>query len=106
AAIATRANRPELARRYTAKADELKKLAESLLWDPEARFFKVRFENGPFSDAREAIGFIPWYFNLPDDHDGDDRFAAAWSQFNDPKGFKLPRGLTTAERRHPTFMSR
>ena len=34
------------------------------LWDPDADFFKVRFEEGGLSDAREAIGIIPWMFDL------------------------------------------
>jgi hypothetical protein len=51
-----------------------------------------------FSTAREAIGYVPWMFNLP-----DARHAAAWTQFTDPAGFHAPFGLTTAERRHPAF---
>ena len=103
AAVATRAARPDLAREFAGKAERLKSLTQSHLWDEEAQFFKVRLETGAFSDAREAIGFIPWYFNLPDD---DPRFAAAWRQLTDPQGFWLPWGLTTAERRHPNFMKR
>jgi hypothetical protein len=103
AAIAARAGRPELGREYEAKAAKLKSLTQSHLWDARAAFFKVRFEDDAFSDAREAIGFIPWYFNLPDD---EARFAAAWEQLTHPQGFWLPWGLTTAERRHPTFMAR
>jgi hypothetical protein len=102
-AIAARANRPDLSRDFAAKADELKKLTESLLWDERAKFFKVRFEDGTFSDAREAIGFIPWYFNLPSD---GEKFAAAWGELTDPQGFWQPWGLTTAERRHPLFMAK
>jgi hypothetical protein len=102
-AIAKRAGRADLEREYAEKAAKLKSLTQSLLWDEKASFFKVRFENETFSDAREAIGFIPWYFGLPDD---DARFATAWQQLTDPHGFWLPWGLTTAERRHPTFMSR
>ena len=43
---------------YTRKAERLKTLSQSLLWDERASFFKVRFEDGRLSDAREAIGFI------------------------------------------------
>jgi hypothetical protein len=103
AAVAARAGRPALEREYVAKAERLKSLTQSLLWDEEARFFKVRLEHGTLSDAREAIGFIPWYFNLPDD---EPQFAEAWRQLTDPQGFWRPWGLTTAERRHPTFMKR
>jgi len=90
-----------LAQKYEAKATELRKLTIDNLWDEKASFFKVKLEktNG-FSDAREAIGFIPWYFNLPDDKAN---VAKAWSQLIDTTGFKAPWGLTTAERRHPLF---
>ncbi|MEA5404865.1 glycosyl hydrolase family 65 protein [Arcicella sp. DC2W] len=90
-----------LAQKYEAKATELRKLAIDNLWDEKASFFKVKLEktNG-FSDAREAIGFIPWYFNLPDDKAN---IAKAWNQLIDTTGFKAPWGLTTAERRHPLF---
>lgn len=90
-----------LAQKYEAKAEQLRKLAIDNLWDEKASFFKVKLEktNG-FSDAREAIGFIPWYFNLPDDKAN---IAKAWNQLIDTTGFKAPWGLTTAERRHPLF---
>ena len=48
---------------------------------------------------REAIGYIPWYFNLP----SAGKYDEAWKQLNDEKGFSAPYGLTTAERRHPEF---
>jgi hypothetical protein len=103
AAIAARAGRADLSREYAAKAAALATLTTSKLWDDQAKFFKVRFDDGQFSDAREAIGFVPWYFNLPPD---DRRFAEAWSQLTDPHGFWRPRGLATAEERHPEFMAR
>lgn len=89
-----------LAKRYANKAASLKSIVEDYLWDDTAAFFKVRHENGKFSDAREAIGFIPWYFNLPSD---TKRFAAQWAQLADPSGFSAPWGITTAERRHLLF---
>ena len=70
------------------------------LWDNKASFFKVRHPDGKLDGAREAIGFIPWYFNLPDD---DKKYAKAWDQLTDTTGFSAPWGLTTAERRHPLF---
>ena len=96
--IATLAGRPELARRFHAKFATLRQKMIEQLWDRQAHFFKVRFEDNGLSDAREAIGFIPWMFNL-----ADPEHAAAWSQIKDPAGFYAPRGLTTAERRHPDF---
>jgi len=50
--------------------------------------------------VREAIGFIPWTFGLPDAGKGNE---AAWGQLTDPQGFRAPFGITTAERRHPAF---
>jgi hypothetical protein len=98
AAVATLAGKPDLAAEYTAKAAAIKKAVQEQLWDPQAKFFKVRWKNGPLSDAREAIGFIPWYFALP-----DRGYEEAWKQLIDPEGFWAPIGLTTAERRHPRF---
>jgi len=100
AAVARLAGRDEVARAYDQKAADLKRLVLGSLWDPAAQFFKVRDEKGGLSDAREEIGFIPWYFGLPDAGQ-----EAAWAQFADPAGFRAPFGLTTAERRHPLFRS-
>ena len=85
--------------RYNAKAAGLKKIVDGL-WDANASFYKVKFTNGTLSDAREAIGFIPWYFNLPAD---EPKYVGQWDQLIDTAGFNAPWGLTTAERRHPKF---
>jgi hypothetical protein len=98
--VASLANKPELAHKFEQKADELQRLIESTLWDADVKFFKVRLENGQLSDAREAIGFVPWCFGLP-----GTGFENAWSQLTDPQGFRAPFGITTAERRHPQFRS-
>lgn len=82
------------------KATQLKTMVHDSLWDNEALFFKVLLENRKFADAREAIGFIPWYFNLPKD---DKELAKAWDQILDASGFQARWGLTTAEKRHPLF---
>jgi hypothetical protein len=76
----------------------LKKLTQDSLWDAEASFFEAKHPNGKFADAREELGFIPWYFNLPDDKPA---YAKQWDQLTDTAGFKAPWGITTAERRHP-----
>jgi hypothetical protein len=80
----------------------LKQLVQEKLWDPDAKFFKVGFETGLLSDAREALGFIPWMFELPDSAKG---FEAAWLQLTDRQSFWAPFGITTAERRHSKFRS-
>ena len=81
-----------------------------LLWDGD--FYKVipceQHESFPADtrpivpdehNAREQIGFIPWYFRLP----GPEK-SAAFAHLTDEEGFAAPWGITTAERRHPRFM--
>lgn len=109
--IARLANKPKLAAEFAAKASELKQLTQQHLWDTNASFFKVLIAEDssvgsvPYvlSDAREAIGYIPWMFNLPDPQPAH---AAAFNQLTDPQGFSAPYGLTTAERRHSQFRNR
>jgi len=98
--IATVLSIDSLKRKYAAKADQLKRLVQDSLWDKDESFFKVRHPNGQLEDAREAIGYIPWYFNLPSDKK---EYAKAWDELVNDKGFAAPWGLTTAERRHPLF---
>jgi hypothetical protein len=113
AAIARLAGNPKVADAFEAKAAALKRLTQELLWDADAKFFKVRLPEASavetratFSSAREAIGFIPWMFGLPDVTAGGTTDAtAAWAQLTDPRGFRAPYGITTAERRHPQFRS-
>jgi len=101
AAIAVMAGRDTLVQRYTKLAARLKAAVQDKLWDDTASFFKVRMAKGDtLSSAREEIGFIPWYFELPDDKA---QYAAAWEQLTDIKGFNAPWGITTAEQRHPAF---
>ena len=98
ARIAELADRPEAAASFRAEAERLQSQLIDALWDRNAEFFKVRRPDGSLSDAREAIGFIPFTFNL-----ARPEHAVAWRQLNDPQGFKAPWGITTAEQRHPQF---
>ena len=89
---------------YEQKADTLRNLICKHLWNPDHQFFETR--RGDVGDTlaqvREAIGFLPWYFDmfyLPSEYD------VAWQQLLDEQGFSAPYGLTTAERRHPQFRS-
>lgn len=102
AAIARLTGREPAAREFDAKAQAYRRATLDSLWDPQAKFFKVRLEEGPLADVREQIGFIPWYFHLPEPGQG---YEAAWAELNDERGFRAPFGLTTAERRHPRFRS-
>jgi hypothetical protein len=115
--IAELDGRKELSDRYRAEARQLQKLVQENLWDPNAKFFKTRrhekvptnqYENdaaekcepGKLVTVREIFGFVPWYFNLPEDGHG---YEEAWRQLTDPDGFLAPFGPTVAERRHPNF---
>lgn len=87
---------------FEAKADTIQNLVETRLWNSKDLFFETLTEKDTSSNVREAIGFIPWYFNLPDENKG---FEKAWEQVKDEGGFSAPFGLTTAERRSPLFRS-
>ncbi len=97
--IAELAAKPELAARFRDKAARLKTTVQTRLWDPQARFFKTSPDGHALADVRELIGYVPWYFHLP-----DSSFAVAWKPLMDDSGFYAPFGPTTAERRHPRFM--
>ena len=101
AAIARLAGREDLAQEFSAKAAKVKTLVQDKVWDKEAKFFKTLPQDGTKPvDVREEVGFIPWYFNLPDPHSG---YEIAWKQLIDAEGFAAPFGPTTAERRSPRF---
>ena len=109
--IAAMAGNVELEMEFKEKAIELKNLIQSKLWDPNDKFFKVipvekkddkiylwSFKKFKNKNVREQIGFIPWYFNIPNSD-----YSIAWKQLLSPKGFYAPYGPTTAEQRHPEF---
>ena len=98
AALARIAERPALASYFDDEAERLRRLVVEALWNAESAFFEVRRDDGTLAGVREAIGFIPWYFSLPEPGLGHER---AWAQLRDEGGFRAPFGLTTAERRHP-----
>ena len=101
ARIARLAGNKKYANEFDAKAAQLKKLFQENLWNGDAKFFEVRRgDNGNFTDVREEIGFIPWMFELPAD---EKKFAGAWTQLTDKRGFSAPAGIPTAERRSPLF---
>ena len=86
------------ARAYENDAAELKSLIQNKLWNKKQDFFET-LRGDTLAAVREAIGYIPWYFGLPD----AGKYDIAWKQVTDEKGFAAPFGLTTAERRHPEF---
>ncbi len=100
AEIARLAGNSKLEAYYKAKADSIKYMVHSRLWNADSLFFETLLQNDTISNVREATGFIPWYFNLP-----KPGYETAWKQVTDTRGFLAPFGLTTAERRHPAFRS-
>jgi len=85
---------------YKKKADELKSVINSRLWNEKDRFYEVipKVKDAKFSGTRELHGFTPWYFNIP-----PAEYSDAWKQIMDTCGFYAPYGPTTAERRSPQF---
>jgi len=102
AKIARLAGRDDVAAEYQAKADKLRMLVQTKLWDRKAKFFKTlpRKAGARLVDVRELHGYTPWYFNLPEQGKG---YEVAWRQLMDPNGFRAAFGPTTAEQRHPRF---
>lgn len=83
---------------YNKKADSIKQLVQTKLWSPQDRFFEVLKEADTLARVKEEIGFLPWYFNMP-----DTTFNVAWKWLADTKSFSAPFGITTADRSHPQF---
>lgn len=99
----------ETAKKFTAEAEKIRQLTLEKLWDHNSGFFKVIPESNyrdtinpsnAFCDARELLGYVPWYFGLPPKNKG---YETAWKQLMDKDGFYAPFGPTTAEQRHPAF---
>ncbi|PZP40709.1 MAG: glycoside hydrolase, partial [Pseudopedobacter saltans] len=86
---------------YQQQSDSLKVKVQNLLWNPNVDFFEVLKDKGDtLSNAMEEIGFIPWYFNLP-----EKKYSSAWSKLMDTAHFNAPAGITTADRSNPYFRS-
>ena len=110
--MAARCGQTEWARAYEEKARTLKARMDALLWDEdfyrtipcskgELGMLGARPRVEEYHRVREQIGYLPWYFGMPDP--GKEH---VFSQLMDPEGFYAMWGLTTAEQRHPRFMFR
>ena len=90
--------------KYEMKAIEIKKEIQRSLWNDDLNFFTVLpkkyNESTKPLDVRELIGYVPWYFNLPDD---EPKYAVAWNKIMDTTGFYAPFGLTVTEQSDPYF---
>jgi hypothetical protein len=96
--MASLAGKKEIADLYRSKADSIKQLVQQVLWNQRDTFFETFKQHGEPANIREAIGFIPWYFQLP-----GKGYEGAWKKLMDEKGFLAPFGLTTAERSDSAF---
>ena len=89
---------------FEKKANKIKQELQGRLWNKNLNFFtvlpKIYEENTKPLDIRELIGYVPWYFNLPDDNE---EFSLAWEKIKDSTGFAAPLGLTVTEQSHPFF---
>ena len=102
---------------YTSKAQQLKTNLHDKVWDPNANFFKHKYRdeipgNGAypnnkyyakesFVDAREQMGYVPWYVNMPID---DPKYIKAWEiLFDGSNGFYSNYGPTTLEKSHRLY---
>lgn len=101
---------------FNKKASTIKSNFQQKNWDATRDFFFHRFaqderdgikantltyQTGKFAGnphGREQIGFIPWYFNLP-----DAGFESAWKFLMDPNYFYSPFGPTTVEKNDPLY---
>jgi hypothetical protein len=98
AAIEILSGKNDNEKKYMIKADSIKSLTQSKLWNNSHQFFEVLKEKDTSANVKEEIGFIPWYFNMPDSN-----YNLAWKSLTDTKTFCAPFGITTADRSHPLF---
>lgn len=102
----------DLHQRYSQIAQNIKSAMERLLWD--GHYFKTipltesedpllpsRPTVAAAHDVRELVGFIPWYFSMPDKDT-----PAPFALLTDSNVFYAPFGLTTADQQHPRFMEK
>jgi len=86
------------------KSEVIRDLVQQRLWNDSLLFFTVMPRSYTADtralDIREIIGYIPWYFNLPDDRP---EYGRAWNKLMDTTGFYAPFGPTVCEQSHPFF---
>lgn len=100
AAICTLAGDTARAHAYDREAACLRTRINRRLWDAGDSFYKVipLEYGGRFSDARELLGYTPWYFGI-----AEPAHSVAWRFLISPDHFRAPFGPTTADRSHPGF---
>ncbi len=97
-------NNEDIAKKFETKAKTIKQEVQNRLWNKKLDFFtvlpKIYADTTKPVNIREMIGYVPWYFNLPDDNS---TYSKAWKKVKDTTGFSAPFGLTVCERSHPFF---
>ena len=100
--IAKRLGKDDDCRLFAEKAEKIKAFINRELWDEKAEFYKtLNTETGKLVNVRELIGYIPWYFGIP-----EEKMSTAWKFLNDERHFYAPFGPTTAERCAENFMEK
>lgn len=86
---------------YKTRASDLKRLAETNLWNDSLQHFTDRYKMNNkfvkywnFIRGRELAGMAPWYFNLPTD---DDKYTIAWKHVLDTTELLGKYGFRTNE---------
>lgn len=103
AALASKVGQTDMADTFMAKAGAIKSGVQRLLWSDSMKFFgsiPLTAQNSEILPVRELIGFVPWYFNMPNDNTS---YASAWKQLPDTRGFRAKFGPTTCEQRNHYF---
>jgi hypothetical protein len=101
--VATLAGDSATASTFASKAASLKAAVQNALWDPQRQFFMQVYNADPTNRGiewtrttwREAMGYAPWAFELPDSN-----YSAAWQYLTGPRRFAAAHGPTTLERVH------
>ncbi len=106
---------------FNERADIIKSNLQKKTWDPSRDFFFHRFKNdeltvdktdtikansltyqsGKYAGSphgRELLGYVPWYFNMP-----DAGYESAWKYLMDPDFFYAEFGPTVVEQKDPLF---
>jgi Concanavalin A-like lectin/glucanases superfamily/F5/8 type C domain/Amylo-alpha-1,6-glucosidase len=97
------------AQTYATRAAAIKSNFQSGLWNSSFQHFTDRFQvtntsatvatvaYWNFIRGRELVGYVPWYFGMPDD---SATYAASWNHLLSTSKFYGPYGLRTVE---PTY---
>jgi hypothetical protein len=96
------------AKAYAATAGRIKTTMQAALWNDDFQHFVDRYKVSnkfvhywDFIRGRELAGYVPWYFELPDDNA---KYAAAWKHLLAPEELGGKFGLRTNEPSYEHFM--